>query len=120
MLVLDLAAAPLGDDLHRPVLKLMVLLPEQPVDAADCVPEGAGAHGDEEENVEEGVCEELDNRWVVEDEVDGHRHDAKGEDQHEDVVHSGCDEEVVELPPLALDLSLLNSLPQNCLRIVRL
>ena len=57
----DLAAAPLADDLHRPVLQLMVLLPQQPVDAADSVPEGAGAHGDEEDYVEESVCEELVN-----------------------------------------------------------
>ena len=58
----------------------MVLLTKQPVDAADSVPEGAGAHGDEEDYVEEGVCEELVDRWVVLDEVDGHRHDTAGED----------------------------------------
>ena len=76
----DLAAAPLPEDLHRPVLQLVVLLPQQPVDAADCVPEGAGAHGDEEDKVEECVCEELANRWAVEDEVDSHRQDAEAED----------------------------------------
>ena len=99
----DLAAAPLPEDLHRPVLQLVVLLPQQPVDAADCVPEGAGAHGDEEDKVEEGVCEELAKRGAVEDEVDGHRQDAEAEDKHENVVHCGGDEEVVELPPLVLD-----------------
>ena len=40
----------------------MVLLTQKPVDAADSVPERPGPHGDEEDYVEESVCEELVNR----------------------------------------------------------
>ena len=97
----------------------MVLLPQQPVDSADSVPERAGPHGDEEDYIEECICEELVNRWAVEGEVDTHREDAEAEDQHEDVVHRRGNEEFVELPPLPLDLGLFDPLPQHCLRIIR-